>query len=173
MVLSVREAVAQIARQAMTNRILDTRIVADDSPIDWVGALIHHSATGPTVTAKAIADYHVKERGWLDVGYHGLVELAGGGYKFAPGRSLAMHGAHCPGKNRTHLGLCLIGNYANATPPIAQLEVAAEILAEWCVAFDFSPEDIYPHKAFRKTECPGIVDILGLRARVAAILAFG
>lgn len=158
----------------MSGRILDPRALNDHEAIEWQGALIHHSATAPTITAKSIRDYHVKERGWLDVGYHGLIEMdARGGWHFVAGRELSMAGSHCPGKNQTHLGLCLIGNFANATPPIAQLEVAAEILAEWCVAFDFDPGEIYPHFAFRKTECPGTVDILGLRERVARLLAHG
>jgi len=158
----------------MSSRILDPRAVLDESAIEWEGVLIHHSATGPTVTAKQITDYHMKERGWIACGYHGLVEMdAHGGWKFAPGRSLSMFGAHCPGKNKTHLGLCLVGNFSNATPTTMQLDAAAEILAEWCVAFDFGPENIWPHKAYRATDCPGIVDILGLRARVLAILAHG
>ena len=155
-------------------RILDPRVVHDNEAIEWEGALIHHSATAPTITAKSITDYHVKERGWIAAGYHGFVSLRpGGGYQFESGRELSVAGSHCPGKNRTHLGLCLIGNFTHATPPIAQLEVAAGVLAEWCVAFDFGPGEIYPHFAFRKTECPGTVDILGLRARVARLLAHG
>lgn len=172
--MPVPEALAQAAGEEMSERVIDTRAVLDDAAIEWQGALIHHSATGPTVTAKAIADYHVKERGWVACGYHGLIELDSHGvWRFAPGRSLSMVGAHCPGKNKTHLGLCLIGNFMHQTPPIAQLEAAAELLAEWCVAFDFGPDAIYPHKAYRRTDCPGIVDILGLRARVASILAHG
>lgn len=155
-------------------RILDPRVVHDNEAIEWQGALIHHSATSSTTTAKSIRDYHVKERGWLDVGYHGLIEMTlAGGFRFVAGRSLSVAGSHCPGKNKTHLGLCLIGNFMHGTPPIAQLEVAAEVLAEWCVAFDFGPEEIYPHFAFRQTECPGTVDILGLRERVAKLLTHG
>ena len=156
-----------------STRILDPRGVADHEAIEWEGALIHHSATAPTVTAQSIRDYHVKKRGWLDIGYHGLIEMAGHGFRFVPGRPLSMPGSHCPDKNKTHLGLCLIGNFMHGTPPIAQLEVAAEVLAEWCVSFDFGPEDVHPHFAFRKTECPGLVDIAGLRERVLRILADG
>lgn len=158
----------------MSERVIDTRAVLDDTAIEWRGALIHHSATSPTVTAEQIRNYHVKEKGWVDVGYHGLIELDKHGvWRFVPGRSLSMVGAHCPTKNRTHLGLCLIGNFMHSTPPIAQLEAAADLLAEWCVAFDFGPDAIWPHKAYRQTDCPGLVDILSLRARVLSILAHG
>ena len=61
----------------------------------------------------------------------------------------------------------------NRTRLLEQLEVAAEVLAEWCVAFDFSPEEIHPHRAFRITDCPGMVDILAMRRKVAGILADG
>ena len=155
----------------VSGRVLDPRAVNDTEALEWRGVLIHHSATSPTVTAKSITDYHVKERGWIDVGYHGLIEMdLHGGFKFVPGRDLSLPGSHCPGKNRTHLGLCLIGNFMHSTPPILQLEVAAEILAEWCVVFDFSPEEIHPHRAFRQTDCPGLVDILALRRSVTRIL---
>lgn len=152
---------------------LDGRIVPGLEAVRWKGALIHHSATPPTVTAKSIRDYHVKERGWLDVGYHGLIEMAGSGFRFVHGRALSLPGSHCPGKNMTHLGLCLIGNFMHSAPPLAQLEVAAGVLAGWCVSFGFGPEEIYPHRAFRQTECPGLVDILALRARALRILSDG
>lgn len=151
--------------------MIDPRAMNDHEAIEWEGALIHHSATGPNVTAQQIRDYHVKERGWQDIGYHGVIALVDGKYSFVPGRALSMPGAHCPGKNKTHLGLCLIGNFAQSLPPSAQIQAAAEVLAEWCVAFDFNASDIYPHKAYRQTECPGMVDILSLRAKVVAILA--
>jgi hypothetical protein len=153
--------------------VIDPRALNDFEAIEWEGALVHHSATGPTVSAKSIADYHVRERGWRAVGYHGLIELGPKGWRFVEGRSLSLPGSHCPGVNKTHLGLCLIGNFSHATPPSAQLDAAAGVLAEWCVSFNFSPAEIFPHRQFRKTECPGLVDILGLRARVAALLAHG
>lgn len=155
----------------MTGRLLDPRCLSEYDSREWEGVLIHHSATSPTATVQSIRDYHVKHNGWAAIGYHGIASMRpDGGYQFEPGRGLDMVGSHCPGKNKTHLGLCLIGNFMHGTPPIAQLEVAARVLAEWCTAFDFSPDEIYPHSAFRKTECPGAVDIAGLRARVLALL---
>lgn len=158
----------------MSSNVLDPRAVNDIEAREWEGVLIHHSATSPTVTAKSITDYHVKERGWIAAGYHGFVSMRSDGtYQFEPGRALSLPGSHCPGKNRTHLGLCLVGNFMHSTPPILQLEVAAQVLAEWCVVYDFSPEEIYPHRAFRQTECPGLVDILSLRRAVTRILVDG
>jgi hypothetical protein len=153
--------------------MIDPRAMNDTEAIEWRGALVHHSATGPNVTFQQIHDYHVKERGWIDIGYHGGICFVGGRWTFVPGRSLSMKGAHCPGKNGTHLGLCLIGNFMEAPPTTAQMEAAAEVLAEWCVAFDFGPEAIFPHKAYRQTECPGMVDVADLRRRVASIIAHG
>lgn len=153
--------------------MIDPRAMNDLEAIEWEGALIHHSATGPNVTSKQITDYHVKERGWLAAGYHGFISQESGAWRFVPGRALSMPGSHCPGKNKTHLGLCLIGNFMESLPPTAQIQAAADVLAEWCVAFDFGPQDIYPHKAYRQTECPGMVDILSLRAKVLGILADG
>jgi hypothetical protein len=151
--------------------MVDPRAMNDHEAIEWEGVIVHHSATGPNVTAKQIRDYHVKQRGWLDVGYHGLISKESGHWGFVEGRPLSLTGSHCPGKNQTHLGLCLIGNFQFTTPPIEQLDATALVLAEWCVAFDFSPENIYPHRQYRHTECPGMVNMLTLRERVYALLA--
>jgi N-acetyl-anhydromuramyl-L-alanine amidase AmpD len=78
-----------------------------------------------------------------------------GGWRVVEGRSLSLPGAHCPGRNQIDLGICLIGDFTKAPPPDEQLRVTAELCADLCERWGILPMDIRPHRAFRKTECPG------------------
>jgi len=139
---------------------------------NWQRILIHHSASPdtPKLDTKAIKRFHVEERGWDDIGYHALVELVGDSYVAVPGRPLSKAGAHCPGQNKTALGLCLVGDWRKEEPPLAQLERAAELCAEWCVRFGIQVDEIRAHREFRSTVCPGLVSIEKIRRLVSRFL---
>ena len=70
--------------------------------------IIHCSATreGQDISVDTIKDWHVKGRGWSDIGYHFYIDLHGDIYK---GRDIAKIGAHCKGQNRNSIGLCYCG----------------------------------------------------------------
>lgn len=125
----------------------------------WREILIHHSATDADAPWEGIVTYHTmpppRGRGWRAVGYHFGVALERGGYVVREGRSLLMVGAHCPGHNSTAIGVCLVGDFTKDDPPQAQLEIAADLCVDLCQRFDIRTMDIRPHRAFRKTECPG------------------
>lgn len=77
------------------------------------GIVIHHSATDPGTKTENIRRYHVEERGWNDIGYHYIIETSG---RIVKGRDTSTAGAHAlnprPSRNRTHIGICLIGHDA-------------------------------------------------------------
>lgn len=145
-----------------------------ETPV-WRRIIVHHSASedGDARDATAIWRFHVEERGWASVGYHGVVERIGNIYQFVSGRSLAMPGAHCPGQNELALGLCLVGDFTKQPPPMDQMRVAAEVCADWCGRFDIPSEEIHPHNRYRATLCPGRVDIGMLRYLVDQIFLHG
>lgn len=129
-------------------------------PIPWRGLLLHHSATEADYPWEGICAYHTapppRGRGWRACGYHYGVEQDGkGGWRVREGRSVNIPGAHCPGRNQIDLGICLVGNFTAAPPPEGQLAIAADLCAELCRRWGILPMDIRPHRAFRKTECPG------------------
>lgn len=139
----------------------------------WVGILVHHSA-GRDTPAAEVETYRRQHRaqGWRDVGYHALVEEVGDELLFVAGRPLHWEGSHCPGKNRTHLGVCFVGNFSLEPPSDRMLGLAAQHLAGWCAQFGIHPEAIQPHRAFRATECPGdLFPMDRLRTLVRAYLA--
>lgn len=76
--------------------------------------IIHCSATpsgwreSEPVQSKveAIRQWHVSENGWLDIGYHYIVDRDGA---WLPARPVEMDGAHVKGHNSGTIGVCLIG----------------------------------------------------------------
>ena len=94
---------------------------------DWSGIVIHHSASPSWTTAKHIDAWH-RERGFDEIGYHFVIRTDG---EIQKGRSLNKHGAHAlnptPSRNRTHIGICLIG-YESFSP--RQYQSLAVLLRE-------------------------------------------
>lgn len=70
--------------------------------------VVHCSATPPDmdVGVAEIRDWHVKERGWRDVGYHWIIRREG---IIEDGRPEDQIGAHVKGHNEKSIGVCLIG----------------------------------------------------------------
>jgi hypothetical protein len=126
--------------------------------LNWTHVILHHSATPDTagLETDGFRKYHVDARGWRDIAYHAVCELAGDDYEVLCGRPLNWSGAHCPGMNQVALGFCFAGNYEVDIPPDRQLIVGAKHVAGWLDAFGI--DDIFnvkPHHEFRQTSCPG------------------
>lgn len=79
--------------------------------------IVHCSATRPgqDIGVKDIRRWH-KARGWDDVGYHYVITRDG---LVENGRHLKVVGAHCRGKNRRSVGICLIGGINERGKPDA------------------------------------------------------
>ena len=100
-------------------------------------AVVHHTAgtNGYTPAQSAaivrgIEVYHVKGNGWNDIGYNFLVDRYGTVYE---GRGGGVEhnviGAHAEGFNTGSVGVAMIGNFAAGTPPVAQQDAVANLLA--------------------------------------------
>jgi hypothetical protein len=140
----------------------------------WGRILIHHSAASERAGAvdfDQIRRHHVEANGWADVGYHFIVEKVGEGYRALMGRPLFQEGAHCPGQNRTAIGVCFVGDFSAAPPPEAMLVEGARLCAGLCSALKIPPGEIRPHRHFKATLCPGdSFNIEDLQARVRSLL---
>jgi N-acetyl-anhydromuramyl-L-alanine amidase AmpD len=81
--------------------------------------IVHCTATRPDwwagkSTAAKVAEikrWHVKERGWSDIGYHYLIDRDGVVMK---GRDIARDGAHVQGRNKGTIGVSLFGGHGSA-----------------------------------------------------------
>lgn len=120
-------------------------------------AIIHHSASvdGKTQNWGQIRRYHTQNKGWLDIGYHYGIELVGYDYEVLVGRFEDQNGAHCPGQNRYALGICLVGNFEKHPVPAEQWEKALKLVRQIMANHSLTRTDIYGHRDFRATVCPG------------------
>jgi len=125
----------------------------------WQGFLIHHSATTDStgVDLEIYRNYHTLSHGWQDIGYHFVIESVMGIPLAIMGRPTNRPGAHCPGKNNSHIGICFAGNYVTQTPPPPILLCGAKLIASLCYLTSITPgpDTIEPHHKYRQTSCPG------------------
>jgi hypothetical protein len=157
-----------------------------------VKILVHHTA-GPNVTdyspqradamARSIQNYHMDVRGWLDTGQH-LTISRGGFVLEGRHRSLEVlrigkrqvEGAHCTGQNVVAVGIENEGLYIDTLPPDALWNSLRSTCAYICSQYGIRPTEIYGHRDFKNTICPGdrlYAELPRLRTEVAGLLGQG
>ena len=132
---------------------------------DITGIIIHATATRPAwmhgasiaLKVAEVRRWHVKDRGWSDIGYHFLIDRDG---KVAAGRSLERTGAHVAGHNTGTIGVAMFGGHGsterdafadNFTP--AQDAALRQLLAD--LQERFGPVEITGHNQYAAKACPG------------------
>jgi len=135
--------------------------------------IVHWSGTetGDVYTFRV---YHVSVNGWDDVGYHYVITDKN---TVETGRPVWIIGAHCKGKNRDSIGVCYVGSPkcntitegdsciyypSNYERWILLIDLVKSLL----VTHHLSPTDVYGHRDFADTDCPGF-DIEILRKAVS------
>lgn len=100
-------------------------------------AVVHHTATsndyGPEEAddvVRAIYAYHVRSRGFDDIGYNFLIDRYGRVYEGrAGGVTEPVVGAHAAGFNEGSVGVALIGHFQQTPPASAALDALDRLLA--------------------------------------------
>ena len=118
--------------------------------------IIHCSATpeGRDVSAADIRLWHMRDRGFADIGYHYIVRLNG---SIEPGRPLQKAGAHCLGHNSRSIGICYIGGLdtsgypADTRTPQQRHSLRNLILR---LKQTFPHAGIHGHRDFATKACP-------------------
>ncbi|MFJ9390569.1 N-acetylmuramoyl-L-alanine amidase [Nocardioides sp. NPDC101246] len=101
------------------------------------GGFVHHTVNTNSYTKaqvpgiiRSIYTYHVKSRGWRDIGYNFLLDKFGriweGRYG---GVDRPVVGAHTSGYNSYSFGASAIGNFDNAAPPTALVNAFGSLFA--------------------------------------------
>jgi hypothetical protein len=154
-----------------------------------VKILVHHTAT-PNVTktgqdaafrlARSIQNFHMNARGWPDTGQHFTVSRGGvvleGRHRSLEFVRVGRHqveGAHCTGQNAVALGIENEGTYSTVDPPAQLWNRLRELCAYLCAQYGIAPTEIYGHRDFKDTACPGdklYRALPRLRAEVAGLL---
>jgi hypothetical protein len=136
-----------------------------------VKILVHHTAT-PNVTdysqgaafalARSIQNFHMDTRGWLDTGQHFTISR-GGDVMEGRHRSLEVlrigqrqvEGAHCTGQNIVSVGIENEGTYIDTDPTDALWTSLRTTCAYICSQYGIAPTELYGHRDFKNTACPG------------------
>ena len=118
--------------------------------------IIHCTATpeGRDVSRKEVRQWHTKERGWSDIGYHFLVLLDG---SVEEGRPLERTGAHTKGHNWDSIGIAYVGGLdsemnSKDTRNDKQKDSLVDLL---CQLKDAYGGVIYGHNNYSTKACPG------------------
>jgi len=93
------------------------------------------------------------EKNSKGIGYHYVVE-GDGAVKI--GRNLRIKGAHCMGEgNKFGIGICIVGDNTKEEDKWTQEQIAAgrELIRK--IKWVIPNLEIWGHKDFRPTECPG------------------
>ncbi|KWV32723.1 peptidoglycan recognition protein family protein [Micromonospora rifamycinica] len=163
------------------------------SPVSVVGSrpnkiIVHHTAF-PNSTdyslaqayanSREIQDLHMDGNGWLDSGQHftnsrggHLTEGRHGSlYALLHGQTM-VQGAHCVGQNSQAIGIENDGIYVDVQPPQTLWDSLVVFCAFTCQQYGIPASQIYGHKDFASTQCPGLLHdrLPELRTAVAARL---
>lgn len=117
--------------------------------------IVHSTATpeGRDVSLEEVRQWHTKERGWSDIGYHFLVLLDG---SVEEGRPLERTGAHTKGHNWDSIGIAYVGGLdsemnAKDTRNDKQKDSLVDLL---CQLKDAYGGIIYGHNNYSTKACP-------------------
>lgn len=146
------------------------------SPVSLAGnnpnkIIVHHTAfantadtgtSGSFAIAHEIQDLHMDTNGWIDSGQHFTISRTGiimeGRHRslerLLSGSDMAV-GAHTVGQNTQGIGIENNGTYTTATPPSILYASLVSLCSYICYQYDLSPSEIYGHRDFNSTECPG------------------
>jgi N-acetylmuramoyl-L-alanine amidase len=125
--------------------------------------IILHCSDSDFGSASLIRKWHVKERGWDDIGYHYVITngVQASMYPYVleddgviqEGRPVEISGAHVKGQNSHSIGICLIGKHHftarqlyDSLPTLLQI-----LLPTYGLTFD----NVYGHNEFNPEKtCP-------------------
>ncbi|MFB6892917.1 N-acetylmuramoyl-L-alanine amidase [Kitasatospora sp. NPDC056327] len=149
--------------------------------------IVHHTATANVTDysqaaafslARAMQTYQMDTEHWIDTGQHFTVSR---GAHITEGRhgSLAtllggtqhVESAHCTGQNTVAIGIENEGTYSTVDPRSAQYAALVGLIVHVCRQYGLRAYQVYGHRDFNNTECPGDrlhALIPQLRADVAA-----
>jgi hypothetical protein len=164
-------------------------VVVDQRPSK---ILIHHTATANRnnvapvdlgVLTRAIQKFHMDTEGWIDSGHQFLVNRGG---LIAEGRHRSLEtllkgksfieGSQCSEYNDVSIGIENEGTYTDVDPPARQLAALRALCAFACVQYRVDPGQLYGHRDYRDTACPGdrlYAMLPALRTQVAQLVGKG
>jgi N-acetylmuramoyl-L-alanine amidase len=117
---------------------------------------IHCSATpeGRDIKMETIKSWHVKGRGWRNIGYHFVIELDG---MLRPARPMEKMGAGVKGHNANSIHVCYVGGLdKNKNPKDTRTEAQRETLNTIIGGLlkEYPDASVHGHNEFSNKACP-------------------
>lgn len=101
--------------------------------------------------SKDIRKWHVKDNGWLDIGYHYVILRDG---VIESGRLETEVGSHCKGNNTGSIGICFIGRNSFT---VDQFRSFYRLIFHLNQSWGITSSEVYGHYEFtKKKSCPNI-----------------
>lgn len=128
--------------------------------------IVHCTATRPNWNkeksasdiVRIIRGWHTKERGWSDIGYHMVIHRDG---TVAMGRPVERSGAHTKGRNKSSIGIALVGGFGSEAHDKfeehytdEQADALMQLLKDLRGLYP-EIEEISGHNAYASKACPG------------------
>lgn len=133
--------------------------------------IVHHTATPNTTDysqaqafglARSMQDWAMDEKHWIDTGQHFTVSRGAyvtegrhGSLAALQGGTQTVESAHCTGQNTIAIGIENEGTYLTVDPRGEQYAKLVELCAYICGQYGLRAYQIYGHRDFNATECPG------------------
>jgi hypothetical protein len=124
--------------------------------------IVHHSAGQTTssdfaAVVRSYYDLHTVTNGWDDIGYNWLIDGNGIIYE---GRGQGLQGAHFSCMNQNTIGICVIGNYENATPTTEAITALQNFIAWGSCEEDIDVQgmDFHPNSELNLNNISGHLD---------------
>ena len=123
---------------------------------------IHHTGGNYPLTyddavieIEVIQEYHQEARGWIDIGYHFLIDPSGNIFE---GRPILAVGAHVAGLNIDNIGISVMGNYhqpINNEVTQRSLSALITLVRYLKEQYGITKNSFYAHRDLAPTYCPG------------------
>lgn len=93
-----------------------------------------------------------RQRRYGDIGYHFIVDYAGGVWE---GRPLRYEGAHVLSENEQNIGIVLLGNFERQMPSRKQVAATARVVNLFRQRYGIARHRLYGHCDLGSSACPG------------------
>lgn len=121
--------------------------------------ILHCTGTVPSrsITIDSIRRYHVRVKGWSDIGYHFLIDADGNIFH---GRPIEHPGAHCEGRNQHSIGIAYVGGKHYDcethmdTRTDEQKKALINLIKHLMFKYEISIDNIRCHNEFSPKACP-------------------
>jgi N-acetylmuramoyl-L-alanine amidase len=118
-------------------RNIDYIVVHTAGAYDWKRKKVVHQSVS------TIRDYHIRQNGWRDIGYHRFIEEDG---TVQPGRRDDEVGSHAGGFNQNTLGICVSGHGDFEDFNEKQMTALVRQCATWCRTYHLTADDVIGHR---------------------------